>query len=469
MVASLSLNASPALSANHYPSLALQDKPKNHLSLFDSICLIVGIIVGVGIYQTAPAVAKGAGSTWAVMGIWALGGVLSLCGALGYAELATAYPQQGGDYVYQSRAYGRWAGFLFGWVQLVVIRPGTIAAMAFAFATYAQQLYNPFSAQQSALGAQCYAGVAVLVLTGINILGVREGKWTQNALTIVKALGLLSIVAVALFAPEPSETIQKFDPLPLSLALILVMFCFGGWNEMAYVASEVKNPNRNIVRALVLGTLTVTALYLLANGAFLTVLGYDGLAVSNAVASDTASAVFPNHGRTLISALICISALGAVNGLVFTGARISYAVGVDHRIFGLLGHWHAGTGTPMRALAIQGAIALILIAALGSFMDAVMYTAAPVYLFFLATSIAVIVLRYKDPNRQRPYRTIGYPVTTLAFCAVCGFLIYSAVDYRPWHALAACGLFAIGMIVYWLSPKDAPPELPNEPPNEPRH
>ncbi|NQU24972.1 MAG: amino acid permease [Candidatus Nealsonbacteria bacterium] len=444
----------------------MPETPKRELSLFDSTCLIVGIIIGAGIYKTAPDIAKGVSCWWGVLVIWMVGGLLSLCGALGYAELATAYPRAGGDYVYLNRAYGRWAGFLFGWIQLAVVRPGDIAVMAFAFATYARVLYDPFPGCVVAYdklpieglakaAVPCsllvYAGGAVAVLTAINVLGVRQSKWTQNVLTIVKALGLLAIVGVAVLGPQSPPSQEAVGGLPLSLALILVLFTFGGWNEMAYVAAEVKDPKRNIVRALVTGTAAVTVLYLLVNGAFLYTLGYAGTANSGAVATDAVSTLFPEIGGRLIAALVCISALGAVNGLTFTGARISYAVGAEHRIFGALGRWHSKTGTPMYALLVQGVIALALIVLLGSFIDAILYTAAAVYTFYLATSLAVIVLRWKEPHIERPYRVTGYPVTTLIFCAVCGFLIYSAVVYKPWIAAVSCVILPLGLPLYWLS------------------
>jgi len=429
----------------------VSETPKKELSLFDSTCLIVGIIIGAGIYQMAPDIAKGAFCWWGVLAIWVVGGLLSLCGALGYAELATAYPREGGDYVYLSRAYGRWAGFLFGWIQLAVVRPGDIAVMAFVFATYGRAIYDPLASTAFPYGQQVYAILAVVLLTAINILGVRQGKWTQNLLTTVKALGLLAIVGVALAAPRQSGTAPSFDPLPPSLALIFVLFTFGGWNEMAYVAAEVKNPRRNIVRALVLGTVAVTVLYLMVNGAFLYTLGYAGTATSQAVAADAVSTLFPDVGGRLISALVCISALGAANGLIFAGARISYAVGAEHRAFRILGRWHARTGTPVWALLVQGTIAVGLILLLGSFVNAILYTAAAVYTFYLATSLAVIVLRFKEPHVERPYRVTGYPVTTILFCAVCAFLIYSAVIYKPWIAAASCIILPLGLPIYWLS------------------
>ncbi len=426
--------------------------PRQSLTLFDSTCLIVGIIIGVGVYQMAPDIARGVGGPAGLFALWLAGGLLSLCGALCYAELATAYPQEGGDYVYLSRAYGSWAGFLFGWAQLAIVRPGDIVVLAFAFATYARTLWDPFAGSAFPWTQHIYAIAAVVVLTTINVLGVREGKWTQNLLTVIKALGLLFIVAVAAFAGSATP-VATVGEIPLSLAFIFVLFTYGGWNEMAYVAAEVKNPGRNIVRALVLGTLAVTLLYLLVNGAFLAALGFDGLRASEAVAADTINRVWPDAGGRLIALLVCLSALGAVNGLIFTGARISYAVGAERHGFGWLGKWHPRLGTPANALILQGVIACVLVVALGTFIHAVLYTAAVVYSFYLATSLAVIVLRRRDPQAARPFRTIGYPLTPIVFAAVCAFLIYSAVTYKPWVAGGAVVLLLLGLPLHYRSAK----------------
>lgn len=431
--------------------------PKRELSLFDSTCIIVGIIVGVGIYQMAPDIARGAHTWSGVLAIWVVGGLLSLAGALSYAELATAYPQQGGDYVYLSKAYGRWAGFLFGWAQLAVVRPGDIAVPAFAFATYARAIYDPLAAYPG-VSQRVFAGAAVLVLTIINILGVTQGKWTQNLLTTAKGLGLLAIVGVAVAAPRGAGTPVSYDglmPMTVPLALIFVLFVYGGWNEMAYVAAEVRNPRRNILRALLVGTVAVMVLYLLVNGAFLYTLGYNGLATSKAVASDAIGTVFPVVGSRLISALVCISALAAVNGLIFTGARISYALGEDHRLFRALGRWDQRTGTPVWALAVQGLIALALILAFGGYIDAILYTAAAVYAFYLGTSLSVIVLRFREPDVERPYKVTGYPITPLIFSGVCLFLIYSSINYarnfKPISLIVLAVALGLGVVIYTVT------------------
>ncbi len=440
----------------------MEQTPKRELTLFDSTCLIVGIIIGAGIYETAPDIARSVQHWWGLGLLWAAGGALSLIGALCYAELATAYPWAGGDFVYLSRAYGRWAGFLFGWIQLVIVRPGDIALMAFIFARYARQLYDPMAGATGMSGHLthlAYAAVAVLVLTVINIAGVRQGKWTQNILTVVKTIGLAAIIAVGLFVPAgapPQADSPGWTPT-LSVAMIMVLFTFGGWNEMAFVAAEVKDARRNILRALVLGTVAVLVLYLLANASFLRSLGHESMGRSSAVGVDTIRGLFGEQGARIIAVIICISALGAINGLIFAGARISYAVGQEHRVFGLLGKWHGRRGAPVPALVVQAVIALTVIVAFGSFARTILYTAAAVYCFYLATSISVIVLRHKEPHVERPFKVTGYPFTPLIFAGVCAFLVYGGAVYKPWETAICLGLVAFGVPVYLLTKRLMPP------------
>jgi len=209
------------------------------------------------------------------------------------------------------------------------------------------------------------------------------------------------------------------------------------------------------VRALVTGTAAVIGLYLLINGAFLYTLGYPRLATSEAVATEAVATVFPTVGARLVSALICISALGAVNGLIFTGARITYALGDNHRLFRRLGYWSPRTGTPVPALALQGLIAMSLVLILGNVVDAILYTAAAVYTFYLGTSFSILVLRFKEPGTERPYRVTGYPVTPLIFSAVCAFLVYKALIYaaanKQLFLIIMAATLAVGIIIYVLT------------------
>jgi basic amino acid/polyamine antiporter, APA family len=433
-------------------------QPQRQLSLFDSVCILVGIIIGAGIYETTPMVASCMGSGGGTLAVWLVGGVLALAGSLCYAELATAYPREGGDYVYLTRALGRWCGGLFGWSQLAIVRPGDIALMAFIFARYANQLWAPLGGWG---GPVLWAALIVMVLTVINILGVRSGRTTQNILTVAKVVGLLAIVGAAFLgggAAAPASAPQPAGgaSMNLQLAMILVLFVYGGWNEMAYVAAEVKEPNRNIVRALVIGAVTVTGLYALINGAFLYGLGFEAMSKSQAIAVDVVRKTLPadSAGR-FIAAVICISAAGAVNGLIFTGARVTYALGTEHAMFRVLGRWHPRWGTPVAALAVQGAIALVIVVAAGSFVDTILYSAPVVWLFFTGTAISVFLLRLKEPTIDRPFRVPAFPIVPGIFLACCLFMFYNSLTYawgvKPTALWIMAGVMVVGVPVYWVS------------------
>jgi APA family basic amino acid/polyamine antiporter len=430
--------------------------PRKTLSLFDSVCIIVGIIIGAGIYETAPITAKAAGSGASTILIWLVGGLLALSGGLCYAELATMYPKQGGDYVYLTRAYGKGAGFLFAWTQLAVIRPADIALMAFVFGRYAGAIY-PFAG-----GIAGYAAIAVIVLSVINIIGVRQAKWTQNLLTVIKTVSLLTIAAIGFFAVRPAAAQQNITPadVDIPLALIFVMFTFGGWNETAYVAAEMKKPHQNIARALLIGIAVVTLLYLLINAAFLYALGYLGLADSQAAAVDTTAKVFGDFAGRFIGVIVCISALGAVNGLIFTGARISYALGSEHQVFRLLGKWDDRVGTPVWSLIIQAVIAMAIIIFAGSFINTIFYTAPLVWMFFLASGASVWVLRRKEAQTERKFKTPLFPLPVLIFCATSTMMLYSSASYalanKRQGFIVSIICLAAGAAVYLITSKKYP-------------
>jgi amino acid transporter len=388
----------------------------------------------------------------AMVGLWAAGGLLSLIGALCYAELATAYPHDGGDYVYLTRAFGRPMGFLFAWAQFWIVRPGSIGAMAYVFARYANELW-PLG--EGAVALMIWATVSVVALTVINILGVQQGKWTQNLLTAVKFGGLLAIVAIGMLmrAPVAAPAQSGGGQADYRLALILILYAYGGWNEMAYVAAEVREPRKNILRSLVVGTLAVTGIYVLVNLAFAHALGFAGFAGAKAVAAEVLRLRFGGWGGRAISVLICISALGAINGLIFTGARITYAMGRDHRIYAWLGQWSERRGTPVRSLVIQAGMTLALMIAFGwksGFGAMVNFTTPVFWIFFLLVGLTVFVLRWREPGVERPYRVPLYPVLPILFCASSLFMLHASVTYameiRSVEAMVSMGILAVGVV-----------------------
>jgi len=415
---------------------------------------MIGIIIGAGLYETVPAIANNVpGPAW-LIGVWVLGGVYALIGSLCYAELATAYPADGGDYVYLTRAFGRPTGFLFAWSQLWVIRPGSIGGMAYVFGRYATEIFN--------LGGDSfdhYAVGSVVALTLINLVGLRAGKWTQNLLTAVKLIGLTAVVLVGLTADAPAVELPSTQSSFAALALILVVYTYGGWNDVAYVAAEVRDPNRNISRALILGTLAVMAIYILGNLAFLHALSFDGVRASHAVAADAMAVGFGDLGRRGISILVCISTLGAINGMILTGARVYYAMGRDHRAFSLLGRWSPRLGTPAWSLVTQGACTLAAILGFAAmaeegsgskgFERLVIFTTPVMWWFLLASVVALFVLRAREPVASNAFRVPFYPVTPLVFCIGAVYILWSSLSYAldkgSWEAGVALALMVAGL------------------------
>jgi amino acid transporter len=435
--------------------------PRRQLTLLDSTSIIVGIMIGSSIYESTPLIAGAVPGIGWFLAVWLLGGALSLVGALCYAELANAFPTEGGDYVYLSRAMGRKLGFLFAWTQFWIVRPGSVGAMAYVFARYANELW-PLPGRFHPLVA--YAVASIVILSGINLLGVRQGKWTQNVLTIAKFVGLTAVVAAG-FAFGSSTTrapsLPAGDSFDFGFAMILIFYAYSGWNEMAYVGSEVRDPAKNILRALMLGTLAVVVLYLLLNLAFLYALGFDGMRHSKAVATDMLRLGLGDWGGRTISVLICISALGAINGMIFTGARIYYAMGAEHRLFAWLGKWNAKRDTPLQSLVIQGVVTTVLAIGFGltekGFERSVVFTAPPFWIFLFLVGVSLFVLRIREPELPRPYRVPWYPVLPLVFCLSSVFMVYSSLTYamkeQPYGMYASVGILAAGFVLSFFDPQ----------------
>jgi APA family basic amino acid/polyamine antiporter len=405
------------------------------LTVKDVVAIVVGIVVGVGIFKTPSLVAANAGSPGLVLLLWALGGFISLVGALCYAELATAYPHPGGDYHYMARAFGQKVAFLFAWARMTVIQPGSIAILAFIFGDYFAGLVSA-----SGLSSPIFAAVAIAALTAINLV-TREGRLTQSILTLAKLLGLLAVLVPGIVSAgvPVSPSASSSSGGALGLAMIFVLLTYGGWNEAAYVSAELKDKRRGMVPALVWSLVIITACYLLANLAFLRVLGLDHMSASEFVAADFAQRVFGAHGARLVSMVICISALGAINGCIVTGARTNVALGLDHHTFRALSRWREAAGTPSNALLLQGAISLGLVA-MGAlsrqgFVAMVEYTAPVFWGFFFLGALSLIVLRVREPGVERPFSVPLYPLTPLVFCAVCLYMLRASLVYTGSGAL----------------------------------
>jgi APA family basic amino acid/polyamine antiporter len=427
--------------------------PRPVLDLKDAVALIVGIIVGAGIFKAPSLVAQFSGTPELMMAAWVLGGIISMLGALCYAELAAARPNAGGEYHFLEQAYGGDVARLFAWARMTVIASGSIAIFAFVFADYATQLLRlgPYS-------SSIYAAGLVIVLTAINIIGIDAGKRTQNWLTIIEIVGLLAIIIAGFFFSTPDPVVNAApaavkapDAGMLGLAMVFVLLTYGGWNDAAYLSAEIKDGRRNIALSLLLGLAIVTALYLLVSLAYLSGLGLAGMAKSQAVASDLLNRAWGPVGGHLMAVFVAVAAITSANATILTGARTSYALGRDWSLFRVLGVWDGERGVPRNAMFAQAAISLVLVV-FGSwnndgFKNMVDYTAPVFWLFFFLVGMSVFIFRRWEPDAERPFRVPFYPVTPLLFSGVCVYMLYSSLAYTGKGALVGVGVLALGVLL----------------------
>ena len=412
--------------------------PHAVLGLREAVAIIVGIVIGAGIFKAPSLVAGMSGSTGWMFAAWVIGGVISLIGALCYAELATAFPNAGGDYHFLRRAYGPRLSFLFAWARFSVITTGSIALLAFVFGDYMSQVL-PLGTHSASL----YAAAVIAVLSWINLRGIRSGAATQTWLTMVEVGGLLLIVIAGLWlatgssggaaaavasAPASAPSLSAYG-----LAMVFVLLTYGGWNEAAYISAELKGGQRSMVRALILSILLITALYLVVNWAYWQGLGLQGMAKSNAIAADLMRVAFGPVGEKVISVMVAVAALTSINATMIVGARTNFAVGRDWPSLARLGQWDDARDTPTTALTLQSiaALALVAIGAVvgGGFKAMVEFTAPVFWVFFLLSGISLFVLRSREPDAPRPFRVPLYPLLPLLFCAVCAYMLWASLSY----------------------------------------
>jgi len=428
--------------------------PKQVLGLGDATAIIVGLIIGAGIFGTPSIVAGAAGSPAMMVAVWIAGGAFSVIGALCYAELATAYPSAGGEYHFLGRAYGRSLAFLYGWARMTVIVAGSIAVLAYLFGDYFSRVVS-LGPHSSAL----WAGIIVVVLTAVNTVGIREGKATQNLFTFLEASSLAAIAAAGFFfapdvAPAPPAA-PGGEPwymgAGIGSAMVFVLFTYGGWNDAAYISAEVRDPSRNMARSLLYSIGLITLLYVLVNVAYAKGLGFAAMERSDAVAADLLKRAWGPAGEKIISVMIAISAITSVNGSMIVGARSNYALGRDWPMMRWLGRWDEASGTPRRAMLAQGAIAFALVIfgaiANAGFKGLIEYSLPVFWGFFLLVGVALFVLRARDPGAPRPFRVPFYPVTPAIFVASCAYLLYASLAYHREHALVGLAVLAVGAVV----------------------
>ena len=432
--------------------------PKPTLNTLDVVAVVVGIVIGAGIFRTPSLVAGNVDSEAMMLTAWVLGGIVSLIGALCYAELTTTFPNTGGDYHFLRKSFGDRIAFLFAWSRMSVVQTGSIALLSFIIGDYITQIYS--LGQHSSV---IYAAITVIVLTAINIIGVNLGTATQKTLTAVEVLGVCIVIVVGFFfVPATTAEVANTGSSEggglgaMGLAMVFVLLTFGGWNEAAYLSAELRSGHKKMVKALVLSLLVITVAYVLVNLAYLRGLGLEGMANSTAVAGDLMEIAFGERGLILIAILVAVSALTSANATIFTGARSNYALGRDFRIFSSLGKWNSNSSAPVNAFVVQGIISLILISlglfSRSGFETMIDYTAPVFWFFFLLVGISLFILRVKEPTVKRPFRVPFYPITPIIFCLTCCYLLYSSVMYTGWGALVGIGVLLAGVLLLLTVP-----------------
>jgi amino acid transporter len=430
-------------------------QPRAALRGRDAVAIIVGIVVGAGIFRAPSLVAEFTRDAGWALALWGAGGAISLVGALCYAELASAYPHAGGDYHFLTRAFGRDVSFLYGWARATVINTGSIALLAFVFGDYASRIV--------ALGPHSgavWAAALVIALTTINLASLAASARTQNWLTTIEVSGLVVICAAGVFATPAAPAASAWfaaAPAPgmAGLALVFVLLTYGGWSEAAYISAELRGGPRAIVGTLVASIAIITSLYMAANAALLHGLGVAGLADSKAAAADVVANAFGRVAGDALAVFVAVATLTSINATMLVGARTNYALSGDWSSLRLIGGWNVERGVPTRAFLLQGALALALIgfgAMQKDGFEAMVEFTAPVFWGFLTlVGIALIVLRVRDPAAPRPFRVPLYPLTPLLFIGACAFLFQSSIGYAASRsALHVCLLVMATGIGAWV-------------------
>ena len=412
------------------------DTPQPRLRRRDAVAIVVGIVIGAGIFKTPSLVAGTTGDAGWVIVAWCAGALVSLAGALCYAELAAAYRHAGGDYHFLTRAYGRDASFLYAWARATVINTGAIALLAFAFGDYVTTLV-PLGPASGAI----WAATIVIALTCVNIVGLRASASTQNWLTLVEVTGLVAVAAAGIVVSNGGSAsaglgaVFTRTPSPgvFGLAMVFVLLTYGGWNEAAYLSAEVRGGRRAILGVLLVSLTIIAVAYLAVNLALLNGLGLAGLAASKAPGADVMNRAFGALGGQLIALFVAVSTLTSINATMIVGARTNYAMGRDWPALRFMSGWHAVRAVPIVSFVVQGIVALALVGfgALqhDGFEAMVEFTAPVFWAFLFLVGLALFVLRAKDADAERPFRVPLYPFTPILFCAACAWLTWSSIAY----------------------------------------
>lgn len=447
---------------------ALSVELRRDLGLWSAVALVIGTVIGSGIFLVPTEMIQRVGSAEKVFGVFVFGGLLSLAGALSYAELAAAMPEAGGEYVYLREAYGPLWSFLYGWTQMWVGKSGSIATLATAFFLYfanfwpkSEQILVTLPLPLGAHGApldirygQLLGMALIMVLAIVNYFGVKLGGRVQVAVTVIKVGLILFIIAVGLGSAQGSTT-QFRSSVPVVggiagffAALVAALWAYDGWNNVSMVASEVRNPRRSLPIALIGGTMCVIAIYLLANAAYFYVLPATEVAASKRVAADMMLRILGPGGASAVSLAAMISIFAALNGSILSGSRVPFAMARDGYFFSKVGQVNAKHHTPAISILALSVWAALLVLS-GRYKQLFTYVIFASWIFYGMTTAALIVLRRKRPDLARPYRTWGYPVVPVLFVLVAGCLVLSTLLDSPRESLLGLAIIVAGLPFYF--------------------
>ena len=436
----------PPQSVTTNPTLA------RRLGLFDATMIVMGGIIGSGIFMNPSVVALQVHTPFLILGAWTIGGLFALAAGFIWAELASRRPEVGGQYAYLREAFHPAVAFLYGWVLLLVVQTGGMAAVAVTFSRYFVELTN------APIGYSQLAAIILALLTIINCLGVRAGSTVQSILMVLKILALAALVICGLLLTQPASNPPEILDRPPSLdlltafgaALVPVIFAYGGWQTATFVASEIKEPRKNLPRGLILGVTGVVVLYLAANVVYIMVLGTNGLANSAAPASQVMRQALGDFGARAIAAGIAISTVGFLSQSMLTAPRVYFAMAQDGLFFKSVGTVHPQTRAPIVAIALQGLLAIV-ITYLGTYERILNYVVSVDVIFFGLTACCIFVFRKRAQNDEAGVvRVPGHPVTTLLFVAICWTVAVNTVYRFPENTLIGMAIMLAGLPAYWF-------------------
>ena len=441
------------------------DRLPRRLGLWSAVAVLVGSTIGGGIFRTPAIIAERVPAPLPMFGVWILGGLLALCGALTYAELAALFPRSGGVYVYIREGFGRLPAFLFGWTELLLIRASALGAISTPFAEYfLRSLGLDPKVEPNATYVHYVAAGAIVVTATLNYVGVRWSSMILNLTTSAK-YGALALLVVLAFAAGQGDfghfTQAAGTPTAglFGLSLVSVLWVYDGWGDLSFVGGEVQDPERNLPRALILGTTAVIAIYLLVNAAYLYLIPIGQMARSPLVAADAAQLIIGRAGVGLVAIVVMVATFSTLLGSILTSPRIFFAMADDGMLFKAVARVHPRFKTPSVSIVVTAVLGVVWVLFLNYEQLADQFVVA-IFPFYALAAAAVFVLRRRQPDRPRPVRVWGYPVVPLLFVVATFLILGNALREHPGGTGIAFGGILLGVPVYWWWLRDRQPEGP---------